>query len=86
MWTYAAPVADMLHLMTRVLDAPASWRQIPAFDGVDADAAAEVLAQAARFAGERLAPLNGPGDLAGCRVQVTQVVPIDVDHHRRDVT
>jgi alkylation response protein AidB-like acyl-CoA dehydrogenase len=67
MWTYAAPVADMLHLMTRVLDAPASWRQIPAFDDVDADTAAQVLAQAARFAGERLAPLNGPGDLAGCR-------------------
>ncbi len=25
MWTYQAPVADMLHLLTRVLDAPAGW-------------------------------------------------------------
>jgi alkylation response protein AidB-like acyl-CoA dehydrogenase len=67
MWSYTAPVADMLHLMTQVLDAPASWAQMPAFDGLDADTAREVLEQAGRFAGEVLAPTNGPGDLAGCR-------------------
>lgn len=66
MWTYEAPVADMLHLMTRALDAPGSWSRIPAFEGLDADTAAEVLAQAARFAGEVLAPTNAPGDLEGC--------------------
>jgi alkylation response protein AidB-like acyl-CoA dehydrogenase len=66
MWSYRAPVADMLHLMTRVLEAPASWRQMPAFDGLDADTAREVLEQAGKFAGEVLAPTNGPGDLAGC--------------------
>ncbi|MEN9629817.1 MAG: hypothetical protein RJA10_3045 [Pseudomonadota bacterium] len=66
MWTSRAPVADMLHLMTRVLDAPASWAAMPAFDGLDADTAREVLDQAARFATEVLAPTNAPGDLAGC--------------------
>ena len=66
MWTYQAPVADMLHVMTRVLDAPRAWAETPAFDGLDADTAREVLEQAARFAGEVLAPTNAPGDLAGC--------------------
>jgi alkylation response protein AidB-like acyl-CoA dehydrogenase len=66
MWHYRAPVADMLHLMTRVLDAPPSWSTMPAFDGLDADTAREVLEQAGKFAGEMLAPTNGPGDLAGC--------------------
>ena len=66
MWTYRPPVADMLHLMTRVLDAPASWAAQPGFDGLDADTAGQVLAQAGRFAAEVLAPTNAPGDLAGC--------------------
>ena len=42
MWTYRAPVSDMLHLMTQVLDAPASWAALPAFDGLDADTAGQV--------------------------------------------
>jgi hypothetical protein len=50
MWEYRAPVADMLHLMSEVLDAPASWSALPAFDGLDADTAREVLVQAGRFA------------------------------------
>ena len=66
MWTYRAPVADMLHLMTRALEAPASWAALPAFDGLDADTARQVLEEAGRFAGEVLAPTNAPGDLAGC--------------------
>jgi len=66
MWDYRAPVADMLHLMTQVLDAPASWAALPAFDGLDGDTAREVLEQAGRFAHEVLAPTNAPGDLAGC--------------------
>ncbi len=66
MWEYRPPVADMLHLMTQVLEAPASWSALPAFDGLDADTAREVLEQAGRFASEVLAPTNAPGDLAGC--------------------
>ncbi len=67
MWTYRAPVADMGWLLGPVLGAPASWAQMPAFDGLDLDTARQVLTEAARFAGEVLAPTNGPGDLAGCR-------------------
>jgi alkylation response protein AidB-like acyl-CoA dehydrogenase len=66
MWTYEAPVADMVHLLTRVLGAPASWAAQPAFADLDADTAAEVLAQAGRFASEVLAPTNAPGDVQGC--------------------
>ena len=66
MWTYQAPVADMLHLLTRVLDAPTSWAAQPAFADLDTDTAAEVLAQAGRFAGEVLAPTNAVGDQRGC--------------------
>jgi alkylation response protein AidB-like acyl-CoA dehydrogenase len=66
MWTYRAPVADMLHLLTRVLDAPAAWAALPAHAGLDADTVREVLEQAGRFAGEVLAPTNAAGDLAGC--------------------
>ncbi len=57
----------MMHLMTRVLDAPGSWEQLEAFEGLDADTAREVLEQASRFAGEVLAPINATGDLAGCQ-------------------
>jgi len=73
MWTYRAPVADMLHLMTQVLDAPASWSTLPAFDGLDAATAHQVLEQAGRFAAEVLAPLNAPGDVAGCHWTPTAV-------------
>jgi alkylation response protein AidB-like acyl-CoA dehydrogenase len=66
MWTYRAPVADMAWLMNEVLQAPASWAALPAFDGLDADTARQVLQEAGRFAGEVLAPTNAPGDLAGC--------------------
>jgi alkylation response protein AidB-like acyl-CoA dehydrogenase len=66
MWRYDPPLRDMRFVIDEVLGAPAAWAGMPAFDGLDASTAAEVLAQAGRFAAEVLAPLNGPGDLAGC--------------------
>ncbi|MFT3821988.1 MAG: acyl-CoA dehydrogenase [Rubrivivax sp.] len=66
MWTYRAPVDQMQWLMTQVLEAPASWARLPAFDGLDAPTAAAVLEQAGRFAADKLAPINAAGDLAGC--------------------
>ena len=66
MWHYEPPLRDMRFVIDEVLQAPVAWAAMPAFDGLDADTAAEVLAQAGRFAAEVLAPLNGPGDLAGC--------------------
>jgi alkylation response protein AidB-like acyl-CoA dehydrogenase len=66
MWSYRAPVADMAWLMDEVLQAPAAWAALPAFDGLDAETARQVLEEAGRFAGEVLAPTNASGDLAGC--------------------
>jgi alkylation response protein AidB-like acyl-CoA dehydrogenase len=66
MWQYDPPLRDMRFVIDEVLRAPEAWAGMPAFDALDADTAAEVLAQAGKFAAEVLAPLNGPGDLAGC--------------------
>ncbi|MDT7835766.1 acyl-CoA dehydrogenase family protein [Aquabacterium sp. OR-4] len=67
MWTYQAPVADMLHVLVQVLDAPAQWATLPAHAELDADTAAQVLSEAGRFASQVLAPLNAGGDRVGCR-------------------
>ena len=66
MWSYQAPVADLLHGVDPVLGAPAAWAEMPAFVDLNAGTARAVVAQSARFAGEVLAPTNAPGDLAGC--------------------
>ncbi len=67
MWTYDAPLRDMRFVIEDVLQAPAAWRGWPAHADLDADTAAQVLEEAAKFASGVLAPLNGPGDLEGCR-------------------
>jgi hypothetical protein len=66
MWTYQAPVADMLHLFPRVLEAPASWAGQSAFGELDADTVGEVLQQAGRFASEVTTPTSAAGDVHGC--------------------
>ncbi len=65
MWSYAAPLAHMRFVIDEVLQAPAQWRDCG--QELDADTAAQVLEEAARFAAGVLAPLNGPADLQGCR-------------------
>ena len=67
MWQYEPPLRDMRFVIDEVLQAPAAWARMPAFDALDPETAAEVLNQAGKFAAEVLAPLNGPGDLAGCQ-------------------
>lgn len=66
MSTYHPPLAEMRFVLDDVLCAPTAWAQMPALADTDAELAQEVLNQAARFAHDTLAPLNGPGDLAGC--------------------
>jgi hypothetical protein len=56
----------MLHLMTQVLDAPASWAHAARLRRPGRRHRAEVLQQAARFAGATCWPRPTPGDLAGC--------------------
>jgi alkylation response protein AidB-like acyl-CoA dehydrogenase len=73
MYDYRAPLREMRFVIEQVLQAPAAWAATPAFEDLDADTAAEVLQQAARFASEVLSPLNGPGDRQGCRLEAGQV-------------
>ena len=69
LYAYHAPLREMRFVIERVLRAPAQWARLPAFADLDADTAAEVLEHAARFAGDVLQPLNGPGDRQGCRLE-----------------
>jgi alkylation response protein AidB-like acyl-CoA dehydrogenase len=56
-----------------VLGAPAQWPAVPAHADLDSPTAAQILAEAARFASDVLAPINGPADLEGCRLKDGQV-------------
>ena len=58
---FTAPVEDILFTLNRVADAAS-------LPGWEEGLAAEVLRQFSRFAEAELAPLNAPGDAAGCRV------------------
>ena len=64
--SYAAPLDDMRFVLKHLAGLP----EIATFAGFE-DAGPElveaVLTEAARFAAEVLAPLNGPGDRQGCR-------------------
>ncbi len=65
-WSYVAPLRDMRFVIEQVLRAPAAWTDCPGHAELDADTAAAVLEQAARFAGDVLQPLDAAGDHAGC--------------------
>ena len=66
MWTYLAPQRHMRFVIDEVLQAPADWARWPAHRELDADTAAQVVEEAARFAQDVLAPINAAGDLQGC--------------------
>lgn len=68
MWTYTPPLREMRFVFEEVLDAPALWREIPAFSELDVATAADILEEAGKFASEILLPTNSRGDLEGCRL------------------
>ncbi len=68
-YTYRAPLRDMRFVLERVLNAPASWAAFAPFADLDADTAAAVLEEAARFASEVLEPINAVGDREGCTLK-----------------
>jgi len=71
---YRAPLRDMRFVIDEWIDAPAWWRTVPAWGDIDSAMAQQVLEEAARFVTERIAPLNSPGDLEGCRFEHGEVV------------
>ena len=73
MWTYTPPLRDMQFVIEEVLGAPAAWRDMPDFVDLDQATARAVLEEAGKFASGVLAPINGTGDLEGCRWQDGEV-------------
>jgi alkylation response protein AidB-like acyl-CoA dehydrogenase len=59
-------LADIQFLLTEVLRAPAQWQALAPFADTDADLAAQVLDEAAKFVDSAVAPLQRVGDEVGC--------------------
>ncbi|MDT4813299.1 3-methylmercaptopropionyl-CoA dehydrogenase [compost metagenome] len=77
MSNYRAPLDEMRFVIEHWLDAGRDWARMPAFAELDHALAGQVLEEAARFAEERLAPLNAPGDRQGCRFENGRVYTPD---------
>jgi alkylation response protein AidB-like acyl-CoA dehydrogenase len=63
--TYKAPVDDVLFLLNDVLHIE-RYNNLPGFADASPDVIAAVLAEAAKFSEEVVAPLNRVGDIEGC--------------------
>jgi alkylation response protein AidB-like acyl-CoA dehydrogenase len=63
--TYAAPVDEVLFLLNRVFHIE-RYNNLPGFADAAPDVLEAILAEAGRFCGEVLAPLNRTGDVQGC--------------------
>jgi alkylation response protein AidB-like acyl-CoA dehydrogenase len=63
---YQAPVAEMIFLLSDVFHID-RYNNLPGFADATPDLIAAVLAEAAKFSEEVLAPLNRVGDKEGCR-------------------
>ncbi|MHA6195474.1 acyl-CoA dehydrogenase family protein [Pseudomonas wadenswilerensis] len=74
---YKAPLGDMQFVLQHWLGVERAWRDLPAYAEVDLALAGQVLEEAARFAGEVLAPLNSAGDRQGCRLLEGEVLTPD---------
>ena len=66
-------LADIEHLLTKVLQAPAQWQALPPFADTDGELAAQVLEEAAKFVDSAIAPLQRSGDEEGCRFDAGHV-------------
>jgi alkylation response protein AidB-like acyl-CoA dehydrogenase len=64
---YTAPLEDLHFVLHDLLDVGSS--DIPGYAELDADFTSAILGEAGRLAAEVLAPLNAPGDRAGCRFE-----------------
>ena len=65
---YRAPLNDMRFVLNELAGLPELAQAIPAFENATSDVVDSILAEAGRFAGEVLSPLNRSGDLEGVRI------------------
>ena len=73
MTTYRAPIRDMQFVINELAGLE-SLAALPGYEEVTSDLAAAVLEEAAKIAGEVLAPLNKPGDERGASLTKEGVV------------
>src|SRR5258708_19459343 len=66
---YQPPLQDIRFVQQHWLGAEADWRRMPAHEALDQETADMVVEAAGRFCADVLAPLNGPADLQGCRLE-----------------
>jgi len=66
MLEYRAPEQDIEFLLFELYNVQDLWAGIPAFSEVSPDLARAVVAEGGRLAAQVMAPLNQPGDEAGC--------------------
>jgi len=67
MLTYAAPERDLSFLLFELFELDRQWQAMTGFGDCSRELAEAVLAEAAKVAGNVLAPLNQSGDREGCR-------------------
>ncbi|MFN4148944.1 MAG: acyl-CoA dehydrogenase family protein, partial [Rhodocyclaceae bacterium] len=65
---YRAPIEEMRFLIEEIAGL-SEIRQLPGCEEASEDVVAAILEEAAKFAGEVLAPLNRVGDKSGCRLE-----------------
>jgi len=73
MLTYQAPERDLPFLLFELFELDHQWQATAGLEDCNRELAEAVLAEAAKVAGNVLAPLNQPGDAEGCRWDQGQV-------------
>ncbi len=64
---YQAPLRDQQFVVHELLDAATRYRELPPYTEVDVDTLNQVLEESGRFCADVLFPLNGVGDVEGCK-------------------
>ena len=66
MGQYVAPIRDMQFVLHEFLNVTEEFKNLPAYQEIDADTINQVLEEGAKFTQEVLFPLNHSGDREGC--------------------
>ncbi|MCC2974144.1 acyl-CoA dehydrogenase C-terminal domain-containing protein [Massilia sp. IC2-476] len=71
MGQYVAPIRDMQFVLHEFLNVSEEFKNLPAYQEIDADIINQVLEEGAKFTQEVLFPLNHSGDREGCHFDAT---------------